>query len=83
MHDKLEVAMLPVTDMDRATELHEKTRFQLDLDHRRAVTVGVAPLTPPSSGEAISFGTGRTKAAPGSAKGIHLIVDGGHAGAWR
>ena len=66
---KLEVVVIPVSDVDRAT------KFYRSLGWRQDVTPpGVVQLTPPGSGCSVQFGGNRTTAAPGSAQGLWLIV---------
>ena len=71
---KLEVVALPVSDVDRAKRFYEGLGWRLDADFAgdgwRAVQ-----MTPPGSPCSIHFGKGVTKAAPGSAEGLFLVVD--------
>src|SRR5438270_4706553 len=70
---KLELVVLPVSDIDRAKAFYiEKLGFNLDVDHR-AGDFRVVQLTPP--GSACSVTLMRNEAAPGSVRGLHLIVD--------
>jgi catechol 2,3-dioxygenase-like lactoylglutathione lyase family enzyme len=71
---KLELIVLPVTDVDRAKAFYEQAGFRLDVDHRAGDTFRVVQLTPPGSECSITIGTGLTPSAPGSAQGLHLIV---------
>jgi catechol 2,3-dioxygenase-like lactoylglutathione lyase family enzyme len=71
---KLEVVVLPVSDVDRAKAFYEKAGFRLDVDHVADDSYRVVHLTPPGSQCSILFGTGVTTAAPGSVQGLHLIV---------
>jgi catechol 2,3-dioxygenase-like lactoylglutathione lyase family enzyme len=71
---KLEVVVLPVSDVDRAKAFYEKAGFRLDVDHVADDSYRVVHLTPPGSPCSILFGTGVTTAAPGSVQGLHLIV---------
>ena len=75
MDKKLELLVLPVTDVDRAKAFYEGAGFRLDVDHRAGDTFRVVQLTPPGSSCSISIGTGLTTAAPGSAQGLHLVVE--------
>ena len=69
---KLELVVVPVSDVDRAKTFYiEKTGFGLDVDHR-AGDFRVVQLTPP--GSACSIAIMRNTAAPGSVQGLHLIV---------
>ena len=75
MNWKLELVLLPVSDVDRAKTFYiEKAGFNLDVDHRAGDEFRVVQLTPPGSACSISIGTGITEAAPGSVQGLHLVV---------
>jgi catechol 2,3-dioxygenase-like lactoylglutathione lyase family enzyme len=70
---KLEVVVIPVSDVDRAKEFYGRLGWRLDADF----TAGgghVVQFTPPGSQCSIHFGTNLTSAAPGSAPGLLLIV---------
>jgi len=71
---KLELVLVPVSDVDRAKAFYEQAGFKVDVDHRAGEDFRVVQLTPPGSACSISVGTGITKAAPGSAQGMHLVV---------
>ena len=72
---KLELVMVPVSDVDRAKAFYtEKAGFNLDVDHRAGDEFRVVQMTPPGSACSIAVGIGITKAAPGSAQGLHLVV---------
>ena len=71
---KLELVVLPVSDVDRAKAFYEGAGFRLDVDHRAGDSVRVVQLTPPGSACSISIGTGISEAEPGSYKGLHLVV---------
>src|SRR5207237_5552926 len=72
---KLELVLVPVSDVDRAKTFYtEKAGFNLDVDHRAGEDFRVVQLTPPGSACSISIGTGITDAAPGSVQGLHLVV---------
>ena len=72
---KLELVLLPVTDVDRAKAFYtEKAGFNLDVDHRAGDAFRVVQMTPPGSACSISVGIGITSAAPGSVQGLHLVV---------
>ncbi len=72
---KLELVLVPVSDVDRAKTFYtEKAGFNLDVDHRAGDDFRVVQLTPPGSGCSISVGRGLTDAAPGSVRGLHLVV---------
>ena len=70
---KLEVVVIPVSDVDRAKEFYRGLGWRLDADF----TAGggrVVQFTPPGSPCSIHFGTRLTSTAPGSAQGLFLIV---------
>ncbi|MFJ9772145.1 VOC family protein [Kitasatospora sp. NPDC101157] len=72
---KLEVVVLPVTDVDRAKLFYEEQAgFTVDHDTRLRDGVRVVQLTPPGSRCSIVVGTGVIDAAPGSVKGLQLVV---------
>ena len=72
---KLELVLVPVTDVDRAKTFYiEKAGFNLDVDHQAGDEFRVVQLTPPGSACSISIGKGITEAAPGSVQGLHLVV---------
>ena len=70
---KLEVALMPVSDVDRAKEFYTRLGWRLDDDIVMGNDFRVVQFTPPGSGCSISFGKGVTAAAPGSLRG-GLIV---------
>jgi len=74
---KLEVVVVPVTDIDRAKQFYsEQVGFVVDHDTRIAEGVRVVQLTPPGSGCSIVIGEGMgNDMAPGSLKGLQLVVD--------
>jgi catechol 2,3-dioxygenase-like lactoylglutathione lyase family enzyme len=72
---KVEVIVLPVSDVDRAKEFYTGIGFRADVDFVGADGFRVVHLTPPGSAASIIVGAGVTDAAPGSAQGIHLVVD--------
>ena len=75
MEWKLELVVVPVADVDRAKNFYmEQAGFHLDVDHRAGENFRVVQLTPPGSACSISIGTGITDAAPGSVRGLHLVV---------
>ena len=72
---KLEVILIPVSDVDRAKAFYtERLGFRLDVDHRAGDAFRVVQMTPPGSACSISIGIGITEAEPGSVRGTHLIV---------
>ena len=74
MDMKLELVVLPVSDVDRAAAFYQQAGFRLDVDHRAGEDFRVVQLTPPRSECSITIGTGVTPSAPGSAQGLHLVV---------
>jgi catechol 2,3-dioxygenase-like lactoylglutathione lyase family enzyme len=71
---KLEVVVIPVSDVDRAKRFYESLGWRLDADFAFDNGFRVVQLTPPGSGCSVQFGTNITSAAPGSAQGLYLIV---------
>jgi len=72
---KLEVVVIPVSDVARAKEFYGTTLgWRLDADFRFDNGFQVLQFTPPGSQCSIQFGTGVTSAAPGTAQGMYLIV---------
>lgn len=75
---KLELVPVPVTDVDRAKAFYtDKLGFGLDVDVRPAESVRIVQLTPPGSACSIVLSTGLPEIsdmAPGSIKGLHLVV---------
>lgn len=72
---RTELVVLAVTDVDGAKTFDSgQLGFWVDVDHRAGDSFGVVQPTPPGSPCAISIGTGITDAAPGSARGVHLVV---------
>jgi catechol 2,3-dioxygenase-like lactoylglutathione lyase family enzyme len=72
---KLEVVVIPVSDVDRANSFYGGLGWRLDADY--ASDDGyfrVIQFTPPGSGCSVIFGKNVTAAAPGSAQGLYLIV---------
>jgi len=75
MNWKLELVLLPVSDVDRAKAFYvEKVGFTLDVDHRAGDDFRVVQMTPSGSACSITIGKGITDAAPGSVRGLHLVV---------
>ena len=72
---KLELVLVPVTDVDRAKAFYvEQLRFSLDVDHQPNEEFRVVQMTPPGSACSITIGIGITDAEPGSYRGTHLVV---------
>jgi catechol 2,3-dioxygenase-like lactoylglutathione lyase family enzyme len=70
---KLEVVVLPVSDVDKAKDSYQRLGWRLDANFARG-DYRVVQLTPPGSACSIIFGAGVTSAAPGSAQGLQLVV---------
>ena len=72
---KLEVVVIPVSDVDLAKRFYGDLGWRLDLDHKAAGDdFRVIQFTPPGSGCSIIFGRNVTAAAPGSVQGLLLVV---------
>ncbi|HEX5142349.1 MAG TPA: VOC family protein [Mycobacterium sp.] len=72
---RLEVVVLPVSDVDRAKLFYEQLGWRLDADFVADDGFRVIQFTPPGSGCSVIFGAGVTTVAPGSADGLHLVVE--------
>lgn len=72
---RLEVVVIPVSDVDRAKEFYGKLGWRLDADFAFGEKLRVIQYTPPSSGCSVQFGKNLTSAAPGSAKGYLVVSD--------
>jgi catechol 2,3-dioxygenase-like lactoylglutathione lyase family enzyme len=73
MDYKLELVIVPVTDIDRAKDFYEnKAGFHVDVDHRAGEDFRIVQLTPP--GSACSITLMRNPEAAGSVHGLHLVV---------
>ncbi len=72
---KLELVVIPVTDVDRAKAFYtDKIGFHADHDQRVNEQLRFVQLTPPGSACSIALGEGLTDAAPGSVKGLQMVV---------
>jgi catechol 2,3-dioxygenase-like lactoylglutathione lyase family enzyme len=71
---KLEVAVLPVSDVDRAKGFYERLGWRLDADFVAADDLQVVQVTLPGSEASIIFGNAITSAEPGSVEGLQLTV---------
>ena len=71
---KLEVVVIPVSDVDRAKKFYRNLGWRLDADFPFDNGFRIVQFTPPGSGCSVQFGTKITSAAPGSAKGLYLVV---------
>jgi len=72
---KLEVVIIPVSDVDRAKRFYENLGWRLDADFTTGDDWRAMQLTPPGSQCSVIFGKGVTAVAPGSARGLFLVVD--------
>ena len=71
---KLEVVVLPVSDVDRAKRFYQSLGWRLDADFANGDDWRVVQLTPPGSPCSVFIGKGLTTAAPGSVRGTFLTV---------
>jgi catechol 2,3-dioxygenase-like lactoylglutathione lyase family enzyme len=71
---KLEVVVVPVSDVDKAKGFYQALGWRLDADFVTGDDFRVVQLTPPGSPCSVIFGTGITSATPGSAQGLQLVV---------
>ena len=71
---KLEVVVIPVSDVDRAKEFYGGLGWRLDADFPFDNGVRIVQFTPPGSPGSIQFGAKMTSATPGSAENLYLIV---------
>jgi catechol 2,3-dioxygenase-like lactoylglutathione lyase family enzyme len=72
---KLENQIIPVSDVDRAKQFYERLGWRLDDDVAPLDGLRIVQFTPPGSGASVTFGTGITTAAPGSAEGGLVVSD--------
>ena len=71
---KLEMIVLPVSDIDRTKAFYEALGFRLDVDYTASDDFRVVHFTPPGSECSIIFGEGMTSTAPGTTQSLYLIV---------
>ena len=71
----LEVEIIPVSDVDRSKEFYRRLGWRLDDDVAPLDGLRIVQFTPPGSGASVTFGTGLTTAAPGSAEGGLIVSD--------
>lgn len=75
MEMKIELVAVPVTDVDRAKSFYvDQVGFVADHDHQVSPDLRFVQLTPPGSACSIVLGTGTTQMAPGSQKGVQMVV---------
>jgi catechol 2,3-dioxygenase-like lactoylglutathione lyase family enzyme len=72
---KLEVVVIPVSDVDRAKAFYTQLEWRLDADVADEAGFRIVQMTPPGSPASIQFGSRVTTAAPGSAESVYLVVD--------
>jgi catechol 2,3-dioxygenase-like lactoylglutathione lyase family enzyme len=72
---KLEVHLIPVSDVDRAKQFYERLGFRIDADDAPLPGLRIVQTTPPGSGTSVTFGLGITTAAPGSAAAGLVVSD--------
>jgi catechol 2,3-dioxygenase-like lactoylglutathione lyase family enzyme len=72
---KLEVVVIPVSDVDRAKEFYERIGWQLNIDRSAGEDFRLVQFTPPGSCCSVHFGKNVTSAAPGSAKAFLVVSD--------
>jgi catechol 2,3-dioxygenase-like lactoylglutathione lyase family enzyme len=71
---KLEVVVVPVSDVDRAKAFYSSLGWRLDADFSSGNTWRIIQFTPPGSPTSVLFGTNVTSAAPGTVRGLYLVV---------
>ena len=71
---KLEIVVIPVSDVERAKQFYAKLGWRLDADFTGPDDYRVIQFTPPGSNASVIFGKNVTSAAPGSAQGLYLVV---------
>ena len=75
MSMRLELVAVPVSDVDRAKEFYVGAGFNPDHDHAVGEGLRFVQLTPPGSACSIAIGEGLTEMAPGSVKGLQVVVE--------
>ena len=71
---KVEIVVIPVSNVDRAKEFYTRLGWRLDADYDNGKDFRVIQFTPPGSGCSVIFGKNVTAAAPGSVQGLYLVV---------
>src|SRR5688500_12098824 len=75
MDMKLELIVIPVTDVDRAKAFYvDQLGFKLEVDHQPIEQFRIVQATPAGSGCSIAFGIGIGEMPPGTMQGMHLVV---------
>ncbi|WP_336602693.1 VOC family protein [Paraburkholderia bengalensis] len=72
---KIEIIIVPVSDVDRAKRFYANLGWRLDLDYKGDDGYRVIQFTPPGSACSVMFGKNITRAVPGSLQSVHVIVD--------
>jgi catechol 2,3-dioxygenase-like lactoylglutathione lyase family enzyme len=72
---KLEVDVIPVSDVERSKQFYGRLGWRLDADDAPANDIRIVQFTPPGSACSVTFGNGITPAAPGSAEGGLIVSD--------
>ena len=72
---KLEVDVIPVSDVDRSKQFYQRLGWRLDADDAPMADLRIVQFTPPGSGCSVTFGKGITGAAPGSAEAALVVSD--------
>jgi catechol 2,3-dioxygenase-like lactoylglutathione lyase family enzyme len=72
---KLEVVVIPVSDVDRAKAFYERIGWRLNIDRSAGEDFRLVQFTPPGSGCSVHFGKNVTSAAPGSARAFLIVTD--------
>jgi catechol 2,3-dioxygenase-like lactoylglutathione lyase family enzyme len=72
---KLEVVVIPVSDVDRAKAFYERIGWRLNIDRSAGEDFRLVQFTPPGSCCSVHFGKNVTSAAPGSAKAFLIVAD--------
>jgi predicted enzyme related to lactoylglutathione lyase len=71
----LELQIIPVSDVDRSKSFYQQMGWRFDEDVAPLEGIRIVQFTPPGSGTSVTFGTGITPAAPGSAEGALVVSD--------
>ena len=72
---KLEVHVIPVSDVERSKQFYERLGWRFDADLVPANDIRIVQFTPPGSGCSVTFGKGITSGSPGSAEGTLIVSD--------
>jgi catechol 2,3-dioxygenase-like lactoylglutathione lyase family enzyme len=72
---RLEVQIIPVSDVDRSRQFYQRLGWRLDNDVAPLAGLRIVQFTPPGSAASVTFGQGLTTAAPGSAEGGLIVSD--------